>query len=82
MKEKDIERILEMIDNLVSIKVIEKTEDETVIFLELYNLKYKLKKDDWSFVKTLSIISNIETSDNYRKFYDNGNLEDIAVVRF
>jgi hypothetical protein len=80
MKKKDIKQILEMIDNLVSIEVIEKTEDEAVIFLELYNLKYKLKKDDWSFVETLSIISNIETSDNYRKFYDNGNLEDIAVV--
>jgi thiamine pyrophosphokinase len=46
-----------MIDTLVSIEVIEKTEDEAVIFLELYNLKYKLKKDDWNFVETLSIIS-------------------------
>jgi hypothetical protein len=80
LNKSDIETILSIITDLASIEVIEKTEDEAVIFLEDYNRRYKLKKDDWSFMDTLNIIFNIEVNGNYNKFYDNGNLEDIAVV--
>jgi hypothetical protein len=80
LNKSDIETILSIITDLASIEVIEKTEDEAVIFLEDYNRRYKLKKDDWSFMDALNIIFNIEVNGNYNKFYDNGNLEDIAVV--
>lgn len=80
LNKSEIEQMLNIITDLASIQVIEKKEDEAVIFLEAYNLRYKLKKDDWSFVEALHLVFNIEVSGNYDKFYEKGYLEDIPVV--
>jgi hypothetical protein len=79
MNKSEIEKMLKRVTNLASIEVKEKTEDRAVIFLEFYNLTYKLKKDDWDFITALQIAYNIEISGNYDKFYKKGYLKDIPV---